>query len=262
MTETGPAITEGGKRLAGAAEAGCPTVSIITSTYNAAATFERCLKSVLSQSRSDWEYIVIDGGSSDGTLELLRRHENDIDYWLSEPDDGVYDALNKGIALANGEWIYFLGADDYLIDPDVLKRVFAKEPRGLMVYGNVYFTFHGNVYSGKFSRCKLVTRNICHQAVFYNRRLFQMFGCFDKRYRVLADWLFNLRCFFDDRVKPRYIDTVVAFYDGRGFSERNADRKFRDEYFSIIRKNYGRLYYYYLKFRILTDKHVRARFQF
>jgi glycosyltransferase involved in cell wall biosynthesis len=262
LTDTGSTRSEGGKRADGTANEACPKVSIITATYNAAPTFERCLESVLSQSRTDWEYIVIDGGSTDGTLELLHRHRDDIDYWFSEPDDGVYDALNKGIALARGEWIYFLGADDYLIDPDVLQRIFAEELRGLMIYGNVYFTFYGNVYSGEFSRCKLVTRNICHQAIFYNKRLFEMFGCFDQRYRVLADWIFNLHCFFDDRVKPRYMDTVIAFYDGRGFSERNTDQKFRDEYFAIIKNNYGRMYYYYLRFRILTDKHVRASFRF
>jgi glycosyltransferase involved in cell wall biosynthesis len=246
--------------MLGAQQAAAPKVSIITSTYNAAATLEKCLDSILSQSRTDWEYLVIDGGSTDGTRELLKKYEHSIDYWLIEADEGVYDALNKGIALARGEWIYFIGADDYLIDPDVLQRVFAQEPRGLMIYGNVYFSFHGNVYSGKFSRLKLITRNICHQAIFYNKRLFEMFGCFDKRYRVLADWIFNLTCFFDRRVKPQYVDTIIAYYDGKGFSERNTDIKFMDEYFEIIRTNYGWFYYCYLNFRILTDKHVRARF--
>jgi len=262
LRDTDVVKIEGGKRVLGMQQATAPKVSIITSTFNAAATIEKCLNSILFQSWTDREYLIIDGGSTDGTPELLKKYEESIDYWLIEPDEGVYDALNKGIALARGEWIYFIGADDYLIDSEVLQRVFEKDPSGLMIYGNVYFNVQGNIYSGKFSRCKLVTRNICHQAIFYNKRLFEMFGRFDKRYRVLADWIFNLKCFFDKRVKPQYINTIIAYYYGKGFSERNTDVKFKEEYFEIIRMDYGWFYYCYLKFKILTDKHVRARFQY
>jgi glycosyltransferase involved in cell wall biosynthesis len=262
LRNTATVKTEGGKRVSGVPRVAAPKVSIITSTYNAAATFEKCLDSILSQSWKDREYIVIDGGSTDGTQQLLKKYEDSIDYWVIEPDEGVYDALNKGVTLARGEWLYFIGADDYLVDHDVLQRVFSKEPSGLLLYGNVYFGFYGNVYSGKFSRFKLVTRNICHQSIFYNKRVFEFFGCFDKRYRVLADWIFNLECFFDKRVKPHYIDTIIAYYYGRGFSKSNTDAKFKNEYFEIIRTKFGWIYYCYLKFKILTDKHVRARFRF
>lgn len=100
-----------------------PLISIIIPTYNCENTFTIALKSVLSQDLEEKEIIIVDGGSSDGTLDLLNKYDQQIDYWISEPDNGIYDALNKGIDLANGEWLYFLGSDDKLYDNHVLTDI-------------------------------------------------------------------------------------------------------------------------------------------
>ena len=99
-------------------------VSIITSVYNAASTLEGCLLSVRNQSYHDVEHIVIDGGSTDGSVELIQRHSSQLAYWISEPDGGISDAWNKGLSAATGEWIAFLGADDVLL-PDALSQYLA-----------------------------------------------------------------------------------------------------------------------------------------
>ena len=100
-----------------------PKISVITPTRNAALDLSETIESVACQSFTDREFIVVDGGSTDGTVALLQQHGYVIDRWISEPDDGVYDAINKGIDLSTGEWLYFLGAGDELADESVLERV-------------------------------------------------------------------------------------------------------------------------------------------
>src|SRR5450631_3499051 len=101
---------EGGRRVRGIFPELPPLVSVITAVYNGAATLERAIQSVVSQTFPGVEFIIVDGGSSDSSIDLIRKYEHTIDYWISEPDKGIYDALNKGIDLAHGKWLYFLGA--------------------------------------------------------------------------------------------------------------------------------------------------------
>jgi len=95
-----------------------PKVTIITAVYNGASLLQETIQSVIDQSSDDMEFLVIDGGSTDGTLDILRRYDAVLDLWVSEPDNGIYDAFNKGVALAKGEWVIFLGAGDRLFDRD------------------------------------------------------------------------------------------------------------------------------------------------
>lgn len=181
-----------------------PFYSIIVAVLNAAATLERCLDSVFAQTFQDFELIVIDGGSSDGTQDILARHDGRIRYWVSEPDSGIYQAWNKALAQARGAWVVFLGADDRLHDEKVLEHfappLAAAEGEYRVVYGRVdrvdasggIVSRHGAPWPSirqKFRR----RMAIAHQAVFHHRSLFERWGPFDERYRISGDYELLLR---------------------------------------------------------------------
>ena len=119
-------MTVGGLRTKGITKSsrpGEPLISVVTVVYDGAATLGQTIRSVLGQTYGNVEYVIIDGGSIDGTLDVIRSYEDRIDYWQSEPDGGIYDAMNKGIALATGEYVYVLGCDDFLVDEGIFERL-------------------------------------------------------------------------------------------------------------------------------------------
>ena len=202
-----------------------PLISVITTTFNSGAKIAATVASVLSQKKELYEFLVIDGGSTDGTLEHLCAQGSAL-RWFSEPDEGIYDAMNKGIRLTSGEFLYFLGAGDRLL-PGVLEAVAAEirklpgqaqTSRPTFLYGNVDLSDCNRPYDGRFNRFKLLRRNICHQAIFYQRSVFERLGFYNTKYRLLADWEFNIRCFNDRGIRKRYVALRVADYEGGGES--------------------------------------------
>lgn len=168
-----------------------PLVSIITVVRNGAATIAQTLESVREQRQVDIEHVIIDGASSDGTVEIIKAYQRDQLSWISEPDQGIYDAMNKGVSLARGEWLLFLGADDVLADPTVLADIFQK--RELASYDLVcgFSRYHnGRESVPRLDWHTLVFNTIHHQAAFYRRHLFD-----DFRYRldipIVADYEMN-----------------------------------------------------------------------
>jgi glycosyltransferase involved in cell wall biosynthesis len=208
------------------------TFSIVVAVYNGAATIETCLGSVLGQSLGDHELIVIDGGSTDGTVAILEACGGRLAYWVSEPDGGIYDAWNKALARTRGEWVLFLGSDDRLADPDTLARVDTMlrdaGPEHPVAYGRVDVVDSGGsvvrTMGEDWSTARagfLYTMTIPHQGVFHRRSLFEEVGLFDVRYRICGDYELLLR---DVLVKaPLFIGgpPVVAMGDG-GLSNRAA----------------------------------------
>jgi glycosyltransferase involved in cell wall biosynthesis len=192
-------------------------ISIITPSYNSAPWIERAIKSALSQDYADWEHIIVDGGSSDNTLEVLEKYQHLK--WISKPDKGIYDAMNKGIKMSEGDWLFFMGADDYFIDEQVLSDVFINENLGYgIIYGNVTSPRWNHLYDGEFDKIKILDKNICHQAIFFNRSVFQKVGMFNLRYRAQADWDLNLKLFLNPKIEKKYINRVIAYYEDGGFS--------------------------------------------
>jgi len=167
-----------------------PQFSIITPTFNSGPKLERTIRSVLSQDQSLCECIIMDGGSSDGTGELLERHAGRITC-VSRPDKGVYDAMNQGVGLSSGRYLYFLGAGDAL-RPGILRTLAPLLPdlADVFAYGSISETGR-RPFNGRYGRWKLSRVNICHQAVFCGRRVFDRLGPFDLKYPVLADYAFN-----------------------------------------------------------------------
>lgn len=194
-----------------------PLISIVTVVRNGAATIAATLDSVRIQRQVDVEHLIIDGASSDGTVDIIKANESEQLRWISEPDQGIYDAMNKGISLARGEWLLFLGADDVLADPNVLADIFLG--RDLAPYDLVCGT--SSYHDGRECVPRLdwhtqIFNTIHHQAAFYRRRLFDGF-----RYRldipVVADYEMNFLIYRQHR-PVLFLDRQVANSGQHGVS--------------------------------------------
>jgi len=184
---------------------------------------------------------VLDSISGDGTVALAEAaaREDPRIHVRSERDAGIYDAMNKGIRLAKGGWVYFLGADDELFDASVLSTMLAEVNTACdILYGNVLRVPRQDIYDGPFDLGKLLTRNICHQAIFYRRELLERLGGFDLRFPILADWEFNLRCMLDPTVRFRHVDEVVARFRLGGASTR-PEPGWHEERMAMLGRRFG-----------------------
>ncbi|HAT66580.1 MAG TPA: hypothetical protein DCS66_18630 [Flavobacteriaceae bacterium] len=205
-----------------------PRLSIIIPTYNSSETILEALRSIQNQTFQDLEVLVMDGESQDTTVALVDKFK--IDYpkitCHVQQDDGVYDAMNKAIPLANGEYLYFFGSDDVLENPEVLEQVFSEIAGFDFLYGNVKFKKSGEIYSGKSSYKKLVYQqiSICHQAIFYSKRVFDLVGNYNTKYFIHADHDLNIRCFENDEIKIKYIENVIAIFNEMGLSGVNSNK--------------------------------------
>jgi glycosyltransferase involved in cell wall biosynthesis len=237
-----------------------PLISVITVVFNGVTTFEETILSVVNQNFKDFEYIVIDGGSTDGTLDIIKKNQDKISFWVSEPDKGIYDAMNKGIQKARGEYIYFLGADDVFIDEFVLGKtsVFFKNKFNIY-YGNVIFKKRNILYDGKFNGFKLVTRNISHQCIFYPKAVFVEFK-YNTVYRIFADYDLNLKLFNHKKFQFKYIPLTIALFNDEGASGTNTlDANFEVDRLKIIKANFPYLVYLYRLIRTKFANVLKSR---
>ena len=181
-----------------------PLISIIVAVFNGAKTLQQCIDSVANQTYQNKELIIIDGGSRDGTVDLLNSNQEQINYWISESDKGIYNAWNKGLEQVKGEWVCFLGADDFFWDDQVLEQVSAqleKLPLDIRVaYGQVMLLNKNgeNLYPVGEPWERISTRfkqimSIPHQAVMHRRSLFERHGKFDESFRIAGDYELLMR---------------------------------------------------------------------
>ena len=214
-----------------------PILSIITVVRNGAATLEDCIRSVIERGTPAVEHIVIDGGSTDGTPAILSHHADAIACSISEPDKGIYDAMNKGVRLAKGDWILFLGCDDTLAAD--LKGILPRlADRNTIYYGNAYFQQARRTYYGPFTAAKLALANLCHQAVFYPRPALLKHP-FNLKYRIQADWEANMRCFSDPEFRFQYIPETIANYnDESGTSSTQPDLDLEADYLPLLWRHF------------------------
>ena len=215
-----------------------PLFSIITPTFNPGSKLEATLNSVREQNAA-WEHVIVDGGSTDGTLDVLRDCLTPHLRWVSQPDQGVYDAMNRGIALSRGRYLYFLGAGDVL-RPSVLEIVAKQLPyhECALIYGDVLWQNENRVYGGDFTPLDIARRNLPHQGAFYGRDLFTS-GGFDLRYPIEADHALNIRIFGDRRAERRYLDLIVANFEGGGLSDVRQDEAFLRDRLRLVRQHLG-----------------------
>jgi len=198
-----------------------PTISVITVTFNAEKYLEQTIQSVLNQTYKNIEYIIVDGGSTDCSLEIINKYKKHIDHFISEKDEGIADAMNKGVALATGDYILFLHADDYLKSEDVLEKVsdFFNEPSDIITC-NILF-------GKKFKLCKPrgfnfwfnFKQGIYHQGTFCRRQLIERLRGFDTQFRIAMDYDFFLRA-YQSKARLKKIPIVLTIMRDTGISSR------------------------------------------
>jgi glycosyltransferase involved in cell wall biosynthesis len=225
-------MVEGGRRLGGyrpATSPDRPLISVITVVFNAVATIETALRSVASQRYPHVEHIVIDGGSTDGTVDVLRRYDGQIDYWLSEPDRGIYDAMNKGIRAASGTIIGTLNADDRYADEECLDAVAdafrAHSPD--CVHGNLNIVrsidgrpvrrYHMAGFRNWMLRIGIMP---AHPTWYCKRAMFERVGLYDPTYRIAGDFELVLRALWKHRCTVHYIDRLLVLMSDGGLSNQ------------------------------------------
>lgn len=205
------------------------SLSIIIPTFNSEKTIAGCIESITEQTFKPAEILVMDNVSTDGTIDIVNSYANSYPFIraISEKDKGVFDAMNKGIKIAKGEWLYFIGSDDRLYDNNVLESVFEITVMGQdVIYGNVESEMLGGIYDGAFDIEKIFSRNICHQAIFFRKSIFKISGLFDTRFKAHADWHHNLKWLRNNHIRKLYIDRIIAHFAAGGISSHHKDNLF------------------------------------
>jgi glycosyltransferase involved in cell wall biosynthesis len=183
---------EGGNRTKGIFKeniSSAPLVTVITVTFNSSKTLENTIKSVISQKYDNYEYIIIDGGSSDGTLEIVDKYSSFIAYWLSAPDNGIYDAMNKGISFAYGEWIALLNSDDVYMNDDVLSKLATQNDKVSVIATDVVMMTDEGEKVFSVNTKRPLYRNIpyMHTGLFIRHSVYRQLGVYDTKYSIASD---------------------------------------------------------------------------
>lgn len=196
--------------------------TIITINYNNAKELRHTIESVINQTYKDMEYIVVDGGSTDESVEIIKEYAENIDFWLSEQDNGVYNAMNKGLRHARGQYVNFMNSGDSFYSTHVLEEIDQQMGDADILFGNVCDSVSGKLYGGikagsEVTFLTLKKEILCHQATFYRREIFERHP-YDESLRLIADWKVNVQAIIFDNCKVKVVDTIVANYDLTGMS--------------------------------------------
>lgn len=200
-------------------------LSIITINLNNKDGLQKTIDSIVSQTFTDYEWIVIDGGSTDGSKELIEQYADQIAYWVSEPDKGVYNAMNKGILVAKGEYINFMNSGDYYANDNVLEMIFENPHTADVLYG--YMT--RDSIDGEFVNLSMMKNNLTwidflydglpHQSSFIKKRLFDKYGYYNENLKAVSDWSFFVKVFVYNHSSYEFIPLKISIYSSGGISD-------------------------------------------
>jgi len=207
-------------------------LSIITINKNNATGFEKTIQSVISQTNKDFEYIVIDGSSTDGSAEIIKKYSYGINYWISEPDTGIYNAMNKGIRKAQGEYCLFLNSGDYLVSSATLQEVLIEInniPPADIFYSNM-ITTNGTVvnYPAPLTINHFLNGTISHQNSLIKRSLFLEHGLYNEELYIASDWEYFLKEYWIYKSKFSHINTNISVFDTNGIGSRYSLERFNE----------------------------------
>lgn len=198
-------------------------LSVITINRNNADGLDKTIQSVINQSCKDFEYIVIDGNSTDHSIDIIKKYNCNINYWVSETDKGIYNAMNKGIAKANGNYVLFLNSGDYLVNNDVLKSVFDQHQTADILYGNMQIDWgNGKITFGKMpdkiTFKQMYIDTLWHPVSFIKKTLFDKYGLYNEIYKVVADYDFFFKVIIINNVTTYHVNLDIAMYNLNGLS--------------------------------------------
>jgi glycosyltransferase involved in cell wall biosynthesis len=228
---------------------GLARVSLIIVTYNAERFLQNCLDSIYRQTYPAINIIVIDGASTDSTVQILQQNSSRLYKWISEKDEGVYDAMNKGLKFAAGDWIYFLGADDELL-PEFSELMRELSDPNAIYYANVFA--EGKKRAGYLNRYRFAKFGPYHQAMIYPKSVFDKYT-FNTRYKVSADFALTLTLSGDKDFHFIYKDYTIANFNHTGLSGTQVDVPFQKAKGSMVYKNFGLMIW--LRYRFYKFKH-------
>lgn len=209
-------------------------LSIITVNYNNICGLQRTIESLTHQSNKDWEWIIIDGGSNDGSKELIEKYQSYIKYWCSEPDRGIYHAMNKGIEHSTGEYLLFMNSGDWLYSSNTLSDIFSILEGDIWIGRSAYFDgkeYHGYsraITNENFALSTLVRESLPHQSCFIKASLLKQRGGYDESFRLLADWNFFMKEALMGTTEFIFSDICTSVYDTTGMSATQT-QIFQDE---------------------------------
>ena len=202
-------------------------LSIITVNFNNASGLERTIQSVISQTFKDYEFIIIDGGSADNSVNIIHKYEQKIDYWVSEPDGGIYQGMNKGLRQAKGDYVNFMNSGDCFYSNSVLERIFSLDTDADIITGTHVGSPHPNIGKDGISLYTLCTGAVDHQASFIKRDI-ALRHPYDEKYRIVSDWKFFIEALVIDNCSFFYTETIVVDVDMTGISNTSLDLNRRE----------------------------------
>ena len=208
-------------------------LSIITVNLNNRDGLQKTIDSVIAQTFRDFEWIVIDGGSTDGSKELIEQYSDHFSYWVSEPDKGVYNAMNKGIKVAKGEYLQFLNSGDWLFDDNVLQVVFGKNRSADILFGKMLVEGSGLLPNAAMMKPVLfwtdfIGNTLPHQASFIKRQLFDKYGLYDESYKIVSDAKFFIKTVVWEKSSYEFIPENIAVFQQGGISSNELRFEERD----------------------------------
>ena len=216
-------------------------ISIITINRNNAEGLKKTIRSVMEQTYTNYEFIIIDGGSTDESIDVISQYESKTDYWISEPDTGIFNAMNKGIRQASGDYLYFLNSADAFASPNVLKDIFEESNYNAPFINGHQLNDFGNytqrvpALNRSLSLFDFYWGTIKHQATFIHKDMFCKYGLYDENLKITADWKFFLQTIGLHNEQPQFVDTDIVLFQWDGISTNpQLQKKHKEERLAVL----------------------------
>ena len=229
-------------------------LSIITINLNNKTGLQKTIDSIIAQTYKDFEWIIIDGGSTDGSVELIKEISQHLNYWVSEPDNGIYNAMNKGVRVVHGEYFLFLNSGDYLYDNNVLMKVIPLLREMDFYVGNELqddIVVRSNISTLEKMFYTLTTASLPHQSTFINRRVFLKYGLYREDLRACSDWYMFYKAIIMGNATVENLNFIISVFDTNGISQNELSDSERNMLFLEMPNINCAIRFYYQNYNIV-----------